>query len=57
MRLLQREWGQQFKDKAKVVDWPKHCFEHFIIVGLPPTTVVQAPVTDEVTARRGRPGP
>lgn len=29
---LQREWGQQFKDKGKVVDWPKHCFEHFLIV-------------------------
>lgn len=32
LRVVQREWGQQFKDKGKVVDWPKHCFEHFIIV-------------------------
>ena len=30
--MLQREWGQQFKDKGKVVDWPEHCFEHFLIV-------------------------
>jgi hypothetical protein len=29
---VQREWGQQFKDKSKVVDWPEHNFEHFIVV-------------------------
>ena len=28
----QREWGQQFKDKSKIVEWPEHNFEHFIVV-------------------------
>lgn len=29
---LQREWGKEFKDKKKVVEWPGHCFESFVIV-------------------------
>jgi len=29
---LQREWGQQFKDKSKIVEWPEHNFENFIVV-------------------------
>ena len=28
----QREWAQEFKDKKKVVEWPGHCFESFVIV-------------------------
>lgn len=28
----QREWSDQFKDKNKVVAWPQHNFEHFVVV-------------------------
>ena len=32
LSCMQREWGQQFKDKSKIVEWPEHNFEHFIVV-------------------------
>jgi len=41
-----REWSDQFKDKKKVVEWPKHNFEHFVVVGLPPATEVQPSAAD-----------
>lgn len=31
-KMLQREWGKEFKDKKKVVEWPGHCFESFVII-------------------------
>ncbi|KAL0035025.1 hypothetical protein WJX79_007211 [Trebouxia sp. C0005] len=41
-----REWAKATGDKDKVIGWPAHLFEQFVIVGLPPTTDVKSVISD-----------
>ncbi len=52
--MLQREWARQFGGKDKVVGWPAKCFEHFLVVGLPPTADVNSAVADAITAQSAK---
>lgn len=45
-----RVWADEFKDKKVVVQWPDHMFEHFIVVGLHPSTEVYPSAEDEAAA-------
>ena len=51
---MQREWARQFGGKDKVVGWPAKCFEHFLVVGLPPTADVNSAVADAITAQSAK---
>ncbi|KAK9819430.1 hypothetical protein WJX74_002869 [Apatococcus lobatus] len=49
-----REWARQFGGKDKVIGWPAKCFEHFLVVGLPPTADVNSAVADAITAHSAK---
>lgn len=37
-----------------MIGWPAKCFEHFLIVGLPPTADVNSAVADAITAQSAK---